>query len=61
MNGEATVTRAGTADTGAVRGIHDLPGAMVLIRAENGLFLARAENGKATVTPAGTADTGKAC
>jgi hypothetical protein len=38
--------------------MHDLPGAGVLIGAENGWFLARSADGAATVAPAGKADTG---
>ena len=46
------------ATPGTVLYLLHLPGARVLIGAENGLFLARAENGKVAVTTASTADTG---
>jgi hypothetical protein len=59
VNGEVTVAPAGTADTGDVFDMRDLPGVGVLIRAEKGLFLARAVNGAVAVTPAGSADTGR--
>jgi hypothetical protein len=48
----------GTADTGNVFAMHDLPRAGVLIAAEKGLFLARSANGAATVEPVGNAETG---
>jgi hypothetical protein len=38
------IVDAGTVDTGEVWNFHDLPGAGVLIKAEEGLFLAHAES-----------------
>ena len=48
---------AGNADTGRVFNMSNFPGGRVLIDAENGLFLVRAQRG--TVTSAGNADTGR--
>lgn len=57
-NGKATLTPAGSADTGYARSVKSLPGIGLLIEAQAGWFLASEQGGAVTVAPFGDSATG---